>query len=357
MVLTLNSAKNFSSSLLVGRVNSNTRLGSATFGTIADMGLICAVGEGTNFRAFKVHAFDAEDSVFVGGNMFVIDPADSTVPFTNSGTPNVAAINKIQLSTRAATGALLTPLQTSTWYRVGKVIAAGGSAAVPTNFLEFAKDVCNAFVSPLAEITGNSAMVYAPMQIGGGDPCHISWNACLMQFPASSKTRPKAVRGHFSEGRLGISFNPIASDTVHITNAVFSSLTKFHFSILNTASASADWSLLGITLVNAIVTLRTVTTFDEFTFIDSDITQNGATVNNASLSGCYVTSDAPSELVGCSFISSGSGHAIEITTPGSYTLVNQQYSGYGANDTDDAVFYNNSGGTVTLSVSGEIPYC
>lgn len=52
------------------------------------------------------------------------------------------------------------------------------------------------------------------------------------------------------------------------------------------------------------------------------------------------------------FISDGSGHAIYITAPGTYTFNNFTYSGYGADSTTDAVVYNNSGGAVTINVVG-----
>lgn len=52
------------------------------------------------------------------------------------------------------------------------------------------------------------------------------------------------------------------------------------------------------------------------------------------------------------FTSGGSGHAIYITAPGSYEFTNFTYYGYGADGTTDAVVYNNSGGDVTILVSG-----
>ena len=55
-----------------------------------------------------------------------------------------------------------------------------------------------------------------------------------------------------------------------------------------------------------------------------------------------------------SFVSSGTGHAIYITQTGTYTFTNYSYSGYaaqGGTDTD-RVIYNNSGGSVTIVVSG-----
>lgn len=55
-----------------------------------------------------------------------------------------------------------------------------------------------------------------------------------------------------------------------------------------------------------------------------------------------------------SFVSSGTGHAITIETPGTYDFTNFTYSGYATTDgtTGNEVFYNNSGGLVTINVVG-----
>ena len=53
-----------------------------------------------------------------------------------------------------------------------------------------------------------------------------------------------------------------------------------------------------------------------------------------------------------SFTSDGTGHGILITTPGNYTFTNFSYTNFGADDTTDASLYNNSGGAVTISVTG-----
>jgi len=55
---------------------------------------------------------------------------------------------------------------------------------------------------------------------------------------------------------------------------------------------------------------------------------------------------------GLSFVSDGTGHAIYITATGTYTFTSFTYSGYGAGGTTDATIYNNSGGLVTIDVSG-----
>ena len=66
--------------------------------------------------------------------------------------------------------------------------------------------------------------------------------------------------------------------------------------------------------------------------------------------GAVAVIGASSSLVAdTSFISDGTGHAFEATTTGTYNWENTD-SGYGASDTTDAVFYNNSGGAITLNV-------
>ena len=77
------------------------------------------------------------------------------------------------------------------------------------------------------------------------------------------------------------------------------------------------------------------------------------------------TSDPDGALLGnqaldaTTFVSDGTGHAVYITTPGSYTWTDLTFTGYGADATTDAVIYNNSGGAVTInasSVTGSITF-
>jgi len=86
------------------------------------------------------------------------------------------------------------------------------------------------------------------------------------------------------------------------------------------------------------------------------ITQNSAEIDNCSISESFATaaviSNNPANITDCTFTSGGSGHAIEITTAGTYSFVGNQFSGYGADSTTDAAIYNNSGGAVTLNISG-----
>jgi hypothetical protein len=53
-----------------------------------------------------------------------------------------------------------------------------------------------------------------------------------------------------------------------------------------------------------------------------------------------------------SFVSGGVGHAIYIAESGYYSFTNFEYTGYGSTGTSDASVYNNSGGPVTITVTG-----
>lgn len=72
----------------------------------------------------------------------------------------------------------------------------------------------------------------------------------------------------------------------------------------------------------------------------------------------FITSDNPTKLDNLS-ISMGSfgGHALTLTTPGSYTLTGHSYTGYStSNGQSNSTIYNNSGGSVTLNVvGGDVP--
>jgi len=64
--------------------------------------------------------------------------------------------------------------------------------------------------------------------------------------------------------------------------------------------------------------------------------------------------DSTTNVSDLNFTSDGTGHGILIDTTGSYTFLNFNYTNFAATDgsTGNEVFYNNSGGLVTLTISG-----
>ena len=80
--------------------------------------------------------------------------------------------------------------------------------------------------------------------------------------------------------------------------------------------------------------------------------QNNTISGYAGSEGALLLPTVTTNLGDLVFMSSGSGHAIFVDATGTRTLSGIVYSGYGADDTTDAEVYNNSGGLVTLDISG-----
>lgn len=208
-------------------------------------------------------------------------------------------------------------------------------------------------------------LIVIPVTIGGSDSVHFNITGFALEFPKVAtpwtdpyNTEPSSL-AHYDENVLGFNLDARANDTCKMTAGRISSESKWKFNITSTASASATWDFSNLTLVNSTVTLRAVTTFSSMTFDTCTITQNSATISNNSFVNSKITSNNPAVISGNSFVSggTGTGHAIEITTAGTYTFSANTFSGYGADASTDAAIYNNSGGAVTINVTdaGTIP--
>lgn len=102
---------------------------------------------------------------------------------------------------------------------------------------------------------------------------------------------------------------------------------------------------------------------DGSSIIQNSGTLDGCTIINANTTtgNALITSNNPTNIKNCNFTQGVGGHAIECTQTGTYSWVGNTDTGYtgtrGTNLTsnsgsNDAMFYNNSGGLVTLNVSG-----
>lgn len=136
-------------------------------------------------------------------------------------------------------------------------------------------------------------------------------------------------------------------DTLNLTSVTFTDLGKISFPPAATGKFCDD-----STFVNCDQADLDTLAMDNCTF-DGTSDATGAIIIDQSAQTVNQTN--------FTFISDGSGHAIYITNPGTYSLVGWTYSGYsgtpGTNSTPnsgstDAVVYNNSGGAVTLNISG-----
>lgn len=125
---------------------------------------------------------------------------------------------------------------------------------------------------------------------------------------------------------------------------------------------NGTWSNAGIITLNSNAVLTGTTFIDCNSLIQTSAILSECTVldSNTADGVAFITSNNPTLISDCSFTFSD-GHAIEITTAGTYTFTGNTFAGYsgtpGSNlvassGSNDAMIYNSSGGLVTINVSG-----
>jgi hypothetical protein len=138
--------------------------------------------------------------------------------------------------------------------------------------------------------------------------------------PGNSETRPS----------LTVSGNTAGTTT--LDGCVF---TNWNVSTLsgNTTATGSSWvNCQRLNQANASI-------------ISCTMDSSPVTTNNA-----FLISDNLNTISGTTFNSGGSGHAIEITKPGTYTFDGNSFNSYGSTGTGDAAIFNNSGGAVTIDL-------
>lgn len=182
------------------------------------------------------------------------------------------------------------------------------------------------------------------------------------------------VDGYHGPGDVGIRvLLNNASNTVTIANTLIglgSSTTSDTRPDFTVDGTTGTCSITGTLSTFRNIVLTSAASVDGAILNYSDLTQGTAEIQNSTLrtnsaSGVAAMDDATfgstSGIHDSTFIQAGSGHAIEITTPGTYDFTNINFSGYGgtagsnptsSSGANDAAIYNNSGGSVTINVTG-----
>lgn len=234
---------------------------------------------------------------------------------------------------------------------------AGGTTAEPVGIAGINK-VCSTGKERMSVLQqgASQALILQPVQFGNGGSNQVilDLDSTAIEFPEQYNVSSKQVFYCSADNVAGLTYYAGASDAIKHTNAVVSSKSPFHWQIHASSSPSAAYDFSGLSIIGAgDVQLRDVTTFSEMSFTNCTlITQNNASIDSGLFKNSYIKSNNPERLTLCSFTSGGIGHAIEITTPGTYSFIGNTFSSYGTTGTTNAAIYNNSGGAVTLNISG-----
>ena len=234
---------------------------------------------------------------------------------------------------------------------------AGGNSTTPVNINGIWK-VCSEGKERMSVLQqgASQAMIMQPIQFGNGgtNPLNINLDATAIEFPQQYNEASRNIFYCSADNIAGLTYYAGAGDVIKHTNAVISSKSKFHWRIHSNSSASASYDFSGLSIIGAgDVQLYPVTTFNDMSFTNCpSFIQNNAVLTNCTFKETTITSTNPSNISGCDFTMTNSSNAIIITTPGTYTLTNNTFTGYQPNGQMYAAIVNQSGGLVTLNISG-----
>lgn len=383
--VTATNSYNFTNSFLVGTIIASTpKMANYNHGSVSQGGTYMVLASGstanTDYRSYQIAARDSVPNT-ESRMVFSINPNQTTTAYGTNGNYSPSATTRFLFGSNCPTATIT--LYTCEWFRVGKITVAGGDTNNPVD-AEGLNAVGKSFRIDLFQKSAAAGITaYVPIQIGGGAAVNFQIDAGSLQFPRIYNTTKKEINYHAAPGAIGISYAGKSGDVIKHTNSVVTSASVYYWEINSAATSSATWDFSGLTIVNANVTLRNVMTFNEMTFAACPtINGNGCTITNSTFSKIPAANDSitlnassnvdyctfdltsvtagnramsiadPSIFTYCNFNGSGtSGHAMRLTTAGTYNFTGNKFTNFGATGTNNAAILVD-GVAVTLAAGG-----
>ena len=281
-------------------------------------------------------------------------------PFASGGTINWGLIKKVgYLHHRIGSSASSSSITWRPLIATNGLILTWGNSAKPlkTTVLD---NVFNGWgdVQLAASANGNGqGLNRQSVQFGDGTtPTYVDFTACSYELPL----------GTDAQWMGGVNCAPFtvyagASDTYRFLACVIATATRQTLTIHASSSTSASMTWAGASIIGwDVVGKSGMPAFNNVSFSGC----YSITLNGQGLASCIVTGNTLSTtactttdlgtITGTSFTSAGTGHAITITTPGTYTFSGNTFTGYASSNgsTGNEAIYNNSGGAVTINITG-----
>jgi len=349
---------------LASSANLSGKLVSILWGNFSSASLYGAEGfvvvfsDGTNWAAFRL----LTAAQLAAGVIYnTILKVDSATPLDSSGSINWGAVTKVGVAYHRTT-ATGTSGKTFNVKRIMAVSAAtfvGGSSAAPVTAGVIGAPFNGCGLNYVIDLQGErQVLTRVPLQIGDGSlATYYRARGSSIEIPGDYLAAGAQRFWNVPPLGLKIVVRASASDTMDFSSGTIRSGSKQTFEIHASSSTSAAYNFDGATFVGLAVTWQSGVTCNGANFAGCyQITANGGTFTGCAISGCLDTvalkTAAPNLISGCSFTQGNAGHAIEITTPGTYSFSGNTFSGYGSAGSTDAAIYNNSGGAVTLNITG-----
>jgi hypothetical protein len=341
--------------------SSNQRLSTVGSGRGVWFGMRSGATNGTNFKVWQVHGADAPSPP--GNTRPFIVAAANADQIASAGTLSNSDVRNYGFWT-GGLGVLTQQASFGPLWAMDTITLAGGNAAEPMTIPAVVSAAALYKVRYSSQLQGSNQMLcLQAIQFGDGgtNPLYLQVNGGAVEFPQRRSVSAKTVNYNGTDDSVGWTFYPGASDTIDLAGTAFASANKYHWRIHASASASAAYDFAGVALNGAgDVQLRDVTTFLGMSFTDCPtITQNAAPLDGCSFLDSKVIVAAPAdlaEITDCEFVSSGTGHAIEVGgSAASVTFSGNVFTGYaGTNGStgNEAIYVNIASGTVTINIVG-----
>lgn len=311
--------------------------------------------------ASPVSAFDAYTS---RGGLFIIpiDPNIAAYRDATTGSPVLTAVDYFGLeanfdsSTAKSENVGLDAIDLGTGLTL-----TGGDGADPDGIFQDFVDADEGTVSNrwgyASSAFGGVLVFFGKMQIGSATATVFNDVTAKIIYPD----------GFFAAGFSGVSV-----DLQNASTSVTDGSTHTGLGSSTTEDTRPDYTVTGtsgtFTFSGLLENFRNVSwtsacTISGATVEAADVTVSTATISDTEFrvntaSGVAMINDlSATDISNCIFTQIGSGHAIEITSPGTYSFDNLLFDGFGANGSNAAAIYNNSGGAVTINVlnGGDTP--
>lgn len=351
-----------------------------------NLGAGIAVGmfsSANNARVWHVHG--AGTAWGVTRAPIVINEANTSGLIDTRGTLNTSSVRGFA----CFTSGFVVPsdwVWTMIWM-LDTTVIAGGTASEPVDITGIRVAAADGHERmSVIQQAKNQLLVLQPLQFGNGgtNPIYLDLDSTAIEFPQIYNRQERQVYYCSVDNVAGITYYAGPNDTIKHRNSIVSSKSRYHFRLHPSSSASATYDFSGLVVIGAgDISLARPITISEITInnystldisnltlqysaiINPPNTNNSITLNSSTVvSGCsfdvrslsagnYLLSTAtPNQFSNCTFTgSTSSGHAIRITTPGTYTFSGNIFNGFGANGTTSAAIFNDSGGTVTLNIT------
>ena len=320
----------------------------------------------------------------VGRAPLVINTSNTTGVIQSTGTLDATSIYSIGL---AVSGKNVVPdwVFGSAW-ALDTTVVCGGNTSEPIKVEGVVEAAALGHERMSVIQQGASQMlVLQPLQFGDGgtNPTYLNLDGSAIEFPKQYDKSAKQINYCSVDNIAGITYYAGASDTIIHTNAIISSVSRFHWQLHTSSSTSASYNFSGLSVIGAgtIVLDKAITlsklTINNYQTLDvsnvtlteciiinppagnnsltlnSYTTFNSCTINVSTLTAgnYWVSTTTPNQFNSCTF-TGGGGHAIRITTAGTYSLAGNLFNGFGTTGSTGAAIYNDSGGLVTLNISG-----